>query len=123
MQHPCKLFVCAEGGVTREDFTAVAFLADRIHTLRETRPILTHACRVTLTHDFAGEAVSVLLRRRGRLHRLGGHRRTRVRPATVRTSFSAARSSACAPSGGGWRDIPQAWWAASSARPSSSSSP
>jgi hypothetical protein len=58
MQHPCKLFVCAEGGVTREDFTAVAFLADRIHTLRETRPILTHACRV-VTHDFAGEAVSV----------------------------------------------------------------
>ncbi|PZQ63377.1 MAG: hypothetical protein DI570_09295 [Phenylobacterium zucineum] len=56
MRHPCKLF--RAGVETVEAFDAVAYLADRIHTLRAFRPIITMSARLT-THDFAGECVVI----------------------------------------------------------------
>lgn len=55
MQHPCKLY---REGHEPETFAAVAFLADRIHTLRAGRTIITRG--VTLdTEGFSGAGVII----------------------------------------------------------------
>lgn len=56
MQHPCKLY--REGQAEAERFAAVAFLADRIHALREGRTVRTVAITLT-TPGFAGSGVGI----------------------------------------------------------------
>lgn len=56
MQHPCRLFVVAQ--LKLETFAAVAFLADRIHTLRGGRTIVTQPCTLN-AEEFSGSAVLV----------------------------------------------------------------
>lgn len=56
MQHPCRLILWGTGEVRR--FTAVAFLADHLHTLRQSRPITTIQATVT-SDDFAGSGLIV----------------------------------------------------------------
>lgn len=56
MRHPCRLYLPLTEAPER--FEAVAYLADRLHALRDGRPIVTMPGRLT-THDHHGECVIV----------------------------------------------------------------
>lgn len=56
MQHPCRLFIHGQQEVER--FDAVAFLADRIHQLRQGKGIETYPVNAQAP-DFSGSAVRI----------------------------------------------------------------